>query len=924
MTYIKPQVIIHQEFDQSAEAEDTTLRAMIVGPNAVLHRYSNADEKADISLGRYSELPNEINFATLGKTDDGIVDKSSAKLYIDNALLAYYEDLEQADDDTPDIRSGLGETNVVVSDTLVFKTTSDTNDRSECFGDRDVQIGDYVWIQAHVSEGLTDPCEYKTHVSKIIGYSYSWNPATVGNASTTDATSSTESGPTVTPAAATDDLTVTPSVLSATSASAYNALLSGKLDPTYVIEIVGDTTTTNCGRVVTAKITANTGETATEFQVIANEAFPVGQYGYEYRITDLTDVKEGHKWTITQSVPYTTPTLTVGSTYTGLEEDEYTLECIRGGTPTTNTATCPLFKVTTAKGRDYVAEFPIKTTADFVTVGQFGLQVKLSGAVKTGQTYTIAVQPKSEGAYNGLRLQDDIPTYMRSSAGTSIGLNIRLMKRTDLVLDADNDVTPASPNFAITETEYATKVAITPNIKLQDYDFGSKQLNLIDGDVYFEYREWSPTAAGEIQYCTSLSDLKELVPGQLDPDNPLKYGIYKALANSNGVSVGYAAVENPDSADSWAKAFALLEGEESVYSITPLTQDMSILNQAATLIEAESGAEQCRWKTGVFSVKKETTCMVVGQNTLNNELFKTSEDGKIVLATFTDNPDDDVEGKFTIVSITSGNAPLMDYEVKAGDKLRVIISDDVYETYTVAVVKSNDTLVLTDGPSTGYTNKKIEIWHDMTKLEQAEYLGNLAASFGNRRIMVVAPDKVGENGLVLPGYYLAAAVSGFKSGINAYQGMTRTEITGFDDFSLSKPYWSESQLNALASHGVCVVLEDANGTPYIRHALTTDMSDVYHREEAITRDYDYICKQIYSALQRYIGKTSVTDKTLDSIRSGVQSLLLQLRQSDYIRDYSDLEVQQHTLLADHVEVTVTLAMPFPINVIEVYVTASKG
>ena len=920
MTYIKPQVIIHQEFDQSIEADDTTLRAMIVGPNAVLHRYSDADEKTGISLGKYSELPESVNLVDIGKTDGSIVDQASAKLYIDNALLGYYENLTQADIEegqTPDIRSALGETNVVTSDSLVFKTT-DAAPSSDVFEDRDVQIGDYVWLQGRVKSG--SDCPYRVHVSKVIGYSYDPVAASVEEATTVDKSTTATADPTITP----DTETGTPAVLAFTEDSAYDALKVGYMTPAYTITVTGDDIPASCGRIVTISITSdNPAESVVSFPVSEDVPFEVGG-GFKCQITDLESVALGNKWTVTQKVAYTTPTLTVDPTsYTGSEEDTYIIECTRGGIPEANLATCPLFKITTAKGRDYVGEQPIKQTENFDTVGHYGLKVKLSGEVMTGQVYQVVVHPASAGAYRSLRLQNDIPQELRSTANKTIGLNMRLMKRTDLVLSADNALTPTNPNFEFEISDLASKVKITPTIKLQDYEFGSRQLDLVEGDVYFEFREWVPEAAGKINYCTSLSDLNDFVPGQLDPDNPLKYAIYKALTNSNGVSVGYTAVVDPDDKNDWSEALALLEGEESVYSITPTTQDISILNLTAALIEAESGAEQCRWKTGVFSLPKVTTRMVVGQNTLNNELFPTSTDGDIVLATFSDNTEDE-SGEFTVVSITSGNAQLNKAGVSPGDELRIIQGDGQYESYTISEAYNEDSLLLKSGPTVGYTNKKIEIWHTMSKLEQAEYYGELAASFGNRRIVVVAPDKVGENGRVLPGYYLAAAVSGYKSGINAYQGMTRTEITGFDDFSLSKPYWSESQLNELASHGVSIVVEDANGTPYIRHALTTDMSDVYHREEVITRDYDYICKQLYSILQRYIGKTSVTDKTLDSIYSGVQSLLLQLRQSDHINDYSDLQVRQHPLLADHVEVTVTIAMPFPINVIEVYITASKG
>lgn len=919
MTYIKPQVIIHQEFAQSNDSEDSTLRAMIVGPNAVLHRYSDADEKAEIAVGDYS-AGSEITkrFNDIGKTVGSLIDGESAKLYVDDALLCYYESDDQtgqSSESTPTIYSDPTKTNVVIAENFNFATNGQYLRNSSL--DRDVQVGDYAWIRSYNGSGTSaDPCQSRTHLSKIIGLSQDKSAAVVGEV-TTD-------GPATVGSAVEldvdDSVTATENAPAMTVTGTFNYLLAGVTSPSYEVEVISISSTVNCASSVKVNITSNAGDSKPSVEIFkaasgtGSEEFDLG-FGYKATISNFANLTVGDKFTVTQTFAYTRPTLSVTGTYTGGSNDTYIVEITSGGA-IGDTDACPLMTVRTALGLDYVANVRVTSTAAKAIGGQ-GLSFALSGSVITGQVFTFPVTAANYTAINGLVLQNDIPALMRTTDLESpVALDLKLLKKDNISLGVGEGFT-----LDLDAVE-GPQFTILSSIELTDAEF-SDPVSLFSGKAYMEYREWVTSAVGEIQYADNMTDVQDLMAGQLVPENPLKYAVYKALANSNGISVAYTAVAKPADASSWADAFALIEGAEDLYTIVPLTQDISILNQAAAIIEAESGYEQCRWKTGVFSIGLQTSVMQVGES--SNSLAKTSEDGGIVTATFSDpNPSDSIT-EYTLVTIDNGNAPLMDYGVAAGDELRVIVGDGEYRSYTIDNVFTNETLRIIGGPSSNIgSSVKIEIWHNMTKTEQAEYYGQLAASFGNRRIVVVAPDKVGESGQILPGYFLAAAVAGLKSGINANQGMTHVEISGFDDYSGSKPYWTESQLNRLASHGVLIVLEDANGTAYIRHALTTDMASVFTQEEAITRDYDYICKRIHSLLQEYIGRARVTDKVLDDLYSVLQSLLLSLIASDYLRSYDNLTVQQHALLADRVEVNVTIAMPFPINNIEVFVTAARG
>ncbi|NDD53310.1 hypothetical protein EBZ39_05460 [bacterium] len=78
---------------------------------------------------------------------------------------------------------------------------------------------------------------------------------------------------------------------------------------------------------------------------------------------------------------------------------------------------------------------------------------------------------------------------------------------------------------------------------------GAEQpLPVMSGKVYVEYREWLSELADQVNSISDVADLDQ-IKGQLDPDNPLKWGVYKALSNSNGTVVKYTAVADPEKYD---------------------------------------------------------------------------------------------------------------------------------------------------------------------------------------------------------------------------------------------------------------------------------------------------------------------------------------------------------------------------------------
>jgi len=143
-SYVKPQVLVFQEFRFVPTEITEPLRAHIAGPHGILHRYSNTDEKRFCLLGQYDRL-NDTCYPWPQRLPGSVVDLPYVKLYVDDAMLRYYQHNMGESDTT--ITAVPGKTNWVQSSTLSFKSNGAAYPRSSVFFDRDVQLGDVVQLR---------------------------------------------------------------------------------------------------------------------------------------------------------------------------------------------------------------------------------------------------------------------------------------------------------------------------------------------------------------------------------------------------------------------------------------------------------------------------------------------------------------------------------------------------------------------------------------------------------------------------------------------------------------------------------------------------------------------------------------------------------------------------------------------------------
>lgn len=979
MAYVKPQVLVQQEFTAAADVQDTELRAWVVGPNAIVH------DMGEAPLGAFSAVPSSgLDTAFPGISAGSTIDEDSVRVYAQNAVLEYahVEGLAEVMNSSVYAHNAAGTPNTLLFHNFNLKTNG-TYARNVALGTRDVQIGDRVEVSAYAAAipGVTQ-CENIVHETEVLDYVvqvsdgvigtairqtnpgtrtasvtgytgaaasgtytgtyaeevYSVKVATSGStctytvtsASGTDSYPNTAATPTTVSenhvftigrcgitvsAAALPEADFTVSVTSAAFTSAdpervhadiydasetltlsgtYNPLETGFRTQVYRIQVTAKHNTAACKNLEFRILSESGLDDSLNVQAVS------AVDGYSFPVTsdvtalistaDFATVEVGDSWAYKLTGAYSPASVTASGTYIGSLDDTYAVTCVAGGTVGSATDK-PEIYIRTLSGSDSLG--PVTLTG---TAAQTSLGVTFTfteAAMMLGETWIVKVTSGKNTAVRGLLLRDSLPAELRSASDANpVILDVRLCAVRDVELT----------NFSVSNKRLTLPAAQTVS---QD-DF-STALTLRDGGLSVAYTEYSARGVGKLNYIANTTALDD-IPGKLEPSNPLKYALYKALSNAGGTTVAYTPVLG-DSLDAWQTAFNAGVGSRDVYTLVPLSQNIQVLNLAADVVKTDSNEETCAWKNCFLNVEAPATLMRVGQS--NSTLHPTSLDGQKVYGTISSS------GTLEITSRYNGKANASLANVVPGDEVRVFTGASTYTSFVVDTV-TGDTLTVLN-PRAVALESSIEIWHTMTKTEQVEYVVDAAQSLSHRRVKLVWPDIAGEGAYELPGTFLCAALAGLLSGSLPNQSMTRVSIAGFDDMTRSLGQFNDTQVKALAEGGVWTVIEDLDGTVYTMHGVTTLTGDSLTSEEMSTRVMDFASFTLRTILERYIGVTNVTDKTMTNIRLAVRHWLEAASASNYsaagplFTAFSIVDLAQDDLLKDRINLTVSVTLPRATN-----------
>jgi hypothetical protein len=459
------------------------------------------------------------------------------------------------------------------------------------------------------------------------------------------------------------------------------------------------------------------------------------------------------------------------------------------------------------------------------------------------------------------------------------------------------------------QTTLVTAVGVPPTEQNIQYRIYRNQA--LTGTVLVSYEATRSDLNDQLIAITDDDSIESLV-GPVDPGNPAGFAVDKCRLNAGEAQVYFTGV-NADTVAEHTRALEFLESEDA-YSLVPLSQDPAVLQLYEPHVDTMSLPENKQERVAFLNrelVLRETK---IGEADARTGTFTNASNEKEF--------DDDVgdlgfdfnnfvsPGDFVIVDDGGTIREFLVQQILSATKL--LINEPGSVNWPGAVnIASGSYTVLSE---------------TKTKTEQAEFIGDYAQSFDNRRIVLVWPDEVEvsfNSALQLvPGYHLAAAVAGLVAGQRPQQPLTNLSVSGFTGLRNSNRYFNESQLKLLSADGVFIVEQAVeSAAPFIRQQRTTDLSSILKNELSVVKTVDFISKLFRQELDPYTGKYNITPELLDTIKVVIDGLFTRLRETSdigpVILSGALISIEQDEAQLDTINIVVDIEVPVPANFIRV-------
>lgn len=204
-----------------------------------------------------------------------------------------------------------------------------------------------------------------------------------------------------------------------------------------------------------------------------------------------------------------------------------------------------------------------------------------------------------------------------------------------------------------------------------------------------------------------------------------------------------------------------------------------------------------------------------------------------------------------------------------------------------------------------------------TRIANAQSLG----TNGGERIALISPSSFTYYApelnapIVVGGQYVAAAVAGKSTSMNAAMPLTRKSISGFVGPAENQ---REGEKNRESSEGLMVVEKTRRQQVQIRHGVTTNPSDLHTREWSIIGQQDVMVYRIrdYLDADGLIGMP-IYDSTIVQVKASAEAALVSLVSDEIIRGYQNLKARQIETMPDVIEVRYEWRPAYPLNYIVV-------
>ncbi len=473
----------------------------------------------------------------------------------------------------------------------------------------------------------------------------------------------------------------------------------------------------------------------------------------------------------------------------------------------------------------------------------------------------------------------------------------------DQQLAAVKPIAGVGANFDVTNASTLGQVTLKTGLELI---YGK----VMSANVYFSYKALRNDVSNQVLTINDTLDLQGQL-GDVSSENPLALGCQIALANTTG-RVRAIAISSNDLIG-YQNALEFAEGER-LYFLVPLTQETAILALFATHVKQMSTPINAAWRVAVVNTAMSTTRSI--GNYSASFVDSTTGNSTSVL---TGN---------TVVYAANGN--FITNGVIPGDTITTsATTGGVAGTYSIYSVVSNQQVVI-QGTTPGIsTQLSYYISRKVSKTEMAATVKSTSENFGSNRVWHIQPDicgiSIGGVTEYLPGYYLCCGIAGMGAGFPVQQGFTNIGVAGITDLKDSNFFFSKAQLNTMAEGGTCIFAQQSQGSiPYVRHAMTTDVSVLEYREQLVTKNWDFLSYFYYDKLKGFIGSWNITPDTIRIIGQTItaSSELVKSQKLPKIgaplMGYKILSLEQNKYNKDNLDCNLSISVVYPLNYLNLH------
>jgi hypothetical protein len=911
-TYLLPQVIVQQDFVALPAAATQDLIAVIVGPQKLVRDVNDPEDEAFVDYGAFNSVDDQT-YKLKGYTDLDILERDSVLVNL-KEVTAKYAQLS-----SPVINVGTAQNLLKVSNTAdgFVAYPEIAASRNAVFKNRNVKVGDSVIVS---SGGIV---QLKTRVFDIIRDKLDAQVGTISSDISNKFFSVENFAASINEAITTGRL-----VEKAASSDYVGDLKSGRLDDIYTVTV----TAGGNGSAAKFSVTSLNGDNVAVSSLDGAE-LTVGTNGLVAEFSSSSGFVIGNTYVISvarqfkQNLPEI-DNADPGQDYTGLYDTVYEVEVIKGGTWDQNIEVV----VTTNNAIDALPPQKVDSVQGTFFLGSLGLVGKFDVAentgLRTGDIFYIPVTASTPGEARTIKLLDKVPSSVTSSTEISVefchNAGSVVIPRAGYPRPGDNAWT-----LDLDDETGEANLTLQSDLYIVDGQFTElsgalSNLEVKSARVYIGYK------ALQLQNALRINSISEpsLIPaqcGKLVPENPIAYGVLKALQNSGGTRVYFVPVDE-DNLDGYNRAFDSTLNEVTAYYIVPMTNDERIIQAAKAHVVNASDEMVARERVAIVNQTFSPTTMIYDKQADG----ETSWTGYVEMAPGT--------SPAVYSRVTVPGASLLTDRVRAGDNFRSnftmdALGNDVYQSFKIVEVIDEQTLRL-ETPAfsapigSESSPRRIQIARNLSKREQAEKIAAASERLGHRRVVNVWPDFLRDGDLSVSGFFAAAAIAGLKSGVAPHQPITNVILNGFTRADRSTPYFTMTDLNIIAGGGTWIIDQDRNGGEiYNRHQLTTDYTDDNMAEISITTNLDSISKLIREDLRQFIGqwnnhpffqqllKTRLVDRL-----TFLQGRAVTVKAGPQLLNFVITNIGTDPLIRTRVLVDIDLTLPYPVNVIQVKLT----